>query len=149
MATINEYNRTNLQLNRLNQILGIVVLTIILVGCGKSKAKINKGTYHGTFTATYFADTIPYPRVQGSASVIFEKKTYNSLGTTAYNPAGGSGSYSIADDIISFEDENIWTANFDWGLILNGEYNYTKLDDKLILVRESTIARYEYSLTIQ
>lgn len=51
-------------------------------------------------------------------------------------PAGGSGTFSVLNNKeVDFKDENFWTADFDWNLILNGRYSYSIDKDSLILTR--------------
>jgi len=40
-------------------------------------------------------------------------------------PAVCSGTYAMSGDKITFTNECMWTADFDWSLVLNGEWNYT------------------------
>lgn len=70
------------------------------------------------------------------ASVSFSDRTFSSQGNHDRIPAGGSGSFEILkDDLLDFKDKNVWMANFDWGLILNGKYKYRFKGDSLILNR--------------
>ncbi|SKB49047.1 hypothetical protein [Daejeonella lutea] len=60
-------------------------------------------------------------------------------GTQNRYPAGGSGTFSVINrKEVDFKDENFWTADFDWNLILNGRYSYEIKSDSLILTRTRT-----------
>jgi len=48
-------------------------------------------------------------------------------------PAICKGSFSISDDIISFENDCIWTATLDWTLILSGDWSFTLNNNLLIM----------------
>ncbi|MDR6561556.1 MULTISPECIES: hypothetical protein [unclassified Arcicella] len=65
-------------------------------------------------------------------------------------PAGGSGTFSSDNNKITFNDENAWTAEFDWGLILQGTYNYTFDGKKLQMSTDRNgIGNYNYHLEKQ
>jgi hypothetical protein len=106
------------------------------------------GNYSGTFTVEYLnGDTF-----SNSVSVNFgENNNYESSGNGNNNdfyPAGGKGSYEINNSEITFSDSNIWLANFDWNLILAGEYEYSKNGNELIISTNKTeLGIYKYELT--
>ncbi len=52
-------------------------------------------------------------------------------------PAIGEGTFTIIDnDSIEFNDENYWTADFDWTLILKNKWHYNFSNDTLHLVNQ-------------
>lgn len=51
---------------------------------------------------------------------------------------------------MSFTDENAWTADFDWNLILNGIYDYSFDGKRLLLVaNKNNVGNYKYDLVRQ
>jgi major membrane immunogen (membrane-anchored lipoprotein) len=131
----------------------LYILAIILFyGCTKSSSKIENGTYTGTFTVQY-TDGNPFGEEDTlSRPVTIELKTnkkFECSGNSDKYPAGGSGKYKYTMDKINFEDENGWFADFDWNLILKGEYNYTKTGNNLKLYKQTTSGYYEYNLIKQ
>lgn len=132
-------------------ILAAIVLTVSACTDKLTVSTIN-GTYTGKFYYTPPSDT---NKASGDAEVSFSDSKYTSKGNKDYIPAGGSGSFEIQNDhILDFKDQNIWTANFDWGLILNGKYKYQLKGDSLLLNRltepcincSTTPGTYEYRL---
>jgi hypothetical protein len=111
-------------------ILGFIT---VLSGCSD---KLNLSALNGTYTGKFYY-TPPAGSIKtGNASVSFSDNTYSSTADAERIPAGGSGTLEILqDDVINFKDQNIWTANFDWGLILSGKYKYEMKNDSLILTR--------------
>lgn len=103
------------------------------------------GAYSGTFKVFYEGDTITNP-----VTVIFYKNgEYESTSSVDKIPAGGSGTFTYDDSKITFEDENIWTADFDWNLILSGEYEYELQTNNYHLTffaNKNNIGYYEYDL---
>ena len=102
------------------------------------------GNYTGTFTVEYLnGDTYSNP-----VTVNFdEENNYQSSANNDYFPAGGSGTFEKSNSTIEFYDINIWTANFDWNLILNEEYNYIISGNELIISgNKNDVGFYEYDL---
>ena len=114
----------------------------------KVSIPIEEGTFSGTFTVKYFVD-MPKSWGSGSGKTTLELKDgkFTCTGNPGFIPAGGSGTYSINDDKIVFVDKNFWTANFDWNLILNGEYDF-KFDGKRLKIsaNKNNVGHYEYYL---
>ncbi len=123
-------------------ILAVFLLASVFIGCKKLNLEVKEGTYTGTFTVTYQSGT-----KTGSTSLELKNGRYTCSGNADRIPAGGSGTYSVDKGIITFHDENIWTADFDWNLILNGPYDYTFDGKKLILSADkNNVGHYEYAL---
>jgi len=113
----------------------LLIAAFILVSAGCSD-KLNLSALNGTYTGKFYyippADSMKI----ADATVSFSDNTYSSQGNPDYIPAGGSGTVEILEgDLLNFKDKNVWTANFDWGLILNGKYKYQVKGDSLILNR--------------
>ena len=111
----------------------------------KESISIKEGTYSGTFTVTYSSG-----KQTGTVKLILENGMYLCSGNADFIPAGGFGTYSIKNDVIVFVDENFWTANFDWNLILKGEYGYSFNGKKLkFSAYKNDVGLYEYDLQKQ
>lgn len=129
-----------------------ILAFILSYGCTKSSSKLENGTYTGTFTVQYSdgnpfgdEDTVSRP----ITLVLYANRKFECSGNTDKYPAGGSGKYKYVGDKINFEDENGWFADFDWNLILKGEYNYIKTGNNLKIFKQGSIGYYEYDLTKQ
>ncbi len=56
--------------------------------------------------------------------------------TVRKGPKLGNGAFVVNDSkTVVFKDKNAWTADFDWNLILNGDYSYQVKGDSLILIK--------------
>jgi hypothetical protein len=124
------------------QLITVLLLQYLQQGCKKNDTRISDGTYAGTFTVTYSSG------VQ-SNNVVLEISggKYNCSGNTNRIPAGGAGSFVLENNKLKFTDEQVWTADFDWNLILNGSYNYTFDGQQLkITAYKNNVAYYKYDL---
>ena len=110
-----------------------------------------EGVYTGTFTLRYCSD-VPewwyWNYTSGETTLELKNGKFTCTGNPNRIPAGGSGNYSINNNKIIFEDVNYWTANFDWNLILNGEYDYT-FDGNNLKFSKVLCSHYEYDIKKQ
>ena len=123
-----------------------IFLAFAIASCNKDGTGSVTGTYVSTFTVTY-----PTHTATGNATVKLHRNgQFNCSRDTNNIPAGGSGTFTKTADKMAFKDINYWTADFDWNLILNGEYNFS-LDGKnlKLIAFKNDYAQYEYDLTRQ
>ena len=107
--------------------------------------KIKDGTYKGTFTVTYSSGT-----QNAQTTLVLKNGKFSCSGNTNRIPAGGSGTFSFDNKKITFNDENSWTAEFDWNLILRGNYDYTFDGKNLIISADKNgVGNYKYDLEKQ
>jgi hypothetical protein len=120
-------------------------MAILLYSCDKDDLNIKEGTYKGTFTVTYSSGT-----QTGQTTLELKNGKFSCSGNSNRIPAGGSGTYSLDNGKITFNDENFWTADFDWNLILRGQYDYSFNGKKLkISADKNGVGNYEYDLEKQ
>ncbi|SIQ73233.1 hypothetical protein [Maribacter ulvicola] len=104
-------------------------------------------------------DENPKTEINGKYIGIFERNGKNSNVELTFNdgnwtgeseivkfPALCNGRYSYTANIITFENACPWTAEFDWSLILGGEWNYSFNGNLLILAKKNGD---KYTLTKQ
>ncbi|HKK87622.1 MAG TPA: hypothetical protein VJ917_02150 [Saprospiraceae bacterium] len=99
-----------------------------MVQCTHQNPDNFTGYYEGVFILTEKGS-----KKEGLASLRLRDSTYQSVGQQSPVPAGGSGTWEVQDTALVFRDKNIWTADFDWHLILDGRYRYELNRDSLIL----------------
>ncbi|WP_027078044.1 hypothetical protein [Maribacter antarcticus] len=135
--------------NRIYALIFFTILSLTINSCNsdddKNVIENLNGNYTGTFTVEYSnGDTFSNP-----VTVSFnEDNNYQSSANNDYFPAGGNGTYEKNNSTIEYYDINIWTANFDWNLILNGEYNYSINGDELLIsANKNDVGFYKYELT--
>ena len=127
-------------------------MCLLLLSCANEKETVTKplsdGIFSGTFTVKYFGNS-SWEDGSGAVTIKLENGRFYSTANPNGIPAGGSGTFSINGDKITFNDENGWLANFDWNLILNGEYDFVFDGKRLRIWRETDFGLYVYILEKQ
>jgi len=117
------------------KIIAVLSLFLIILSastCDNQSSNLLPGTYTGKFIVIY-ADG---QRQNHPVSVTFTQSNYQSTSGANRIPAGGAGTFTVVGNKIIFQDENMWTADFDWELTLNGEYHYQLKGNSLKITRE-------------
>lgn len=123
------------------KILLSLVLVASFLGCEDSKEdefnsealkerasqEIFSGEYSGTFTRGDRSETL---------NLYFDGDKYVGNSSAFRFPAICMGVFTHDDKTIDFSDGCVWTADFDWTLILNGSWEYTYENGILRLVNE-------------
>lgn len=140
----------------LRQLLFLFGILLVAGGCQQrddasvtpvSRARIADGQYVGTFqratpTGKFATANVLLTLQDGRFSGSSDQDRY---------PAIGSGTYTQTDAAITFVNENMWTADFDWTLILTGEFSRTvDSDGTLVLQKKQGEGSYDtYRLRAQ
>ena len=116
----------------------IVLLLISVMACSKDKENQipTDLTAGGTFQGTFQRKTSDGG---GIVPVVLEIKgnTYSGFTPSAVfaYPVIGRGTFTIKNNVINFIDSSVYTANFDWSLILSGVYKLSVDGDSIIFTR--------------
>ncbi|WP_276364094.1 hypothetical protein [Daejeonella sp. H1SJ63] len=136
----------------------LIIFFSVITLLGACSEKLNLVVLDGSYKGFFYYIPAGGTQITKSAeevSVILNGKEYTSTGSTGRIPAGGTGKYSVlSNNIVQFQDERVWTADFDWNMILNGNYRYEVKNDSLILTRNfelcsscnTTNGLYQYRL---
>ena len=120
----------------------LLLVLLVPLSCNDSVSML-EGAYAGTFTVHY-----EFMIQSGPVTLTLQSGRYTCSGGAGRIPAGGSGTYTVSAGVITFKDENVWTADFDWNLILSGPYQFTLNNGKLTLSKGiNGMATYTYELT--
>lgn len=122
----------------------LLYAAVLLSGCEKTTvpATIADGTYTGTFQRQVAGGGQVAP-----VSLTFSGGTWTGQSQITKYPALCSGTYSISGNTVSFKNTCIWTAEFDWSLILSQDYNLTTTGNQLEMSRSQGGYRDVYKLT--
>lgn len=126
------------------------LLMVLTPGCKDSQERSFNPTpgamLHGAFVGTYSIThdySSPDPRLEeGSVRLTIEDGEYTLTSAKRYVPPGGCGSVRVGE-VLSFSDECVHTAEFDWTLIIRGDFTYTLRGSDIVLERyDETFDRF-------
>lgn len=124
-------------------------LSLNISGCDEPEI-IGVDQLKGTLTG-YFIRSSPTTRYRPiSVSINFTETAFEGTGEFDQFPAICKGTYILADNSIEFSNDCVWTADFDWTLILQGKWSIYGQDDKIIISRDhgnGLMDRYELQQT--
>lgn len=110
----------------MKKIYYLVLLSTILFACKKDENNPQlSGDYTGTFRTL----------VQGKLVMTdFDVSLTGDQFKVTKGSKMGSGSYETgSNNQVVFKDKNLWTADFNWNVILTGNYTFKVTGDSLIL----------------
>lgn len=108
---------------------------VTMLSCDKNdmmKVRFLNGTYEAVFFRTIH-DT---PGPTSNVTLTFEDNKFHGSGSIMKYPAICSGNYTLTGNEVVFENLCVWTADFDWSLILSGKFSITKNGNEIILTRQ-------------
>lgn len=109
-----------------NILLFIFILSCYLFSCKKPSKTITNGSYIGTFERN---------GTQVPVQLMFSNGQFSGVSDSINFPAICSGTYTVSGNTISFENGCMWTANFDWTLILSENWTINSSNNSLILTK--------------
>jgi hypothetical protein len=112
----------------------------LLIGCnedpaGTSSAEvIDPGIYSGQFFFTEKNDSIV-----STVQFTFAESTYTCVPQMLYHPPAGAGKYRMHGDSVELRDLSAHTANFDWTLILDGNFGFRRSGATITLSQKDDV----------
>jgi hypothetical protein len=111
----------------------IYIIFIAIASCEKSKdEKVPEGVYTGTFQRQLAFGGGDISNV----TITFSSNTWTGSSDKVKYPALCHGTFSVSKQKITFTNDCAWTAEFDWSLILGGEYDFVSDGQQLKLMRD-------------
>lgn len=130
-------------------ILAVALLTLA-TSCSNDDENNDLLPLEGTFTGIFRVEYTGGETHSNPVTVTFNGDGYSSSASQDRFPAGGSGKFERGGNSLEFADENIWTADFDWNLILDGDYKYSQSGNSLTFsAQKNDVGTYTYELTRQ
>lgn len=133
----------------LRAFLLVLSLALLSSSCKKTgnenASPVKDGTYKGTFQRLTANGGLIV-----NVSLNFKNGNWSGQGETSKYPALCHGRYQVEGDNINFINYCIWTAEFDWTLILEGDYKLSSIGNQLEISRDYNGAFLDvYKLTRQ
>ena len=115
-------------------LLVISIVIIAIASCEKSQNdKIPDGVYTGTFQRQLAFGGGEIAQI----TITFSSNTWTGQSDKPKYPALCHGTYKLDKQKIVFTNECAWTAEFDWSLILGGDYDFSIDGNQLEILRSS------------
>jgi hypothetical protein len=130
----------------MRNILIIICLLSALTACKKEPTlKSLNGTYKGTFSR------VSVSRTPSNVTLNFSDDTWSGESSEIKYPALCNGTFELNGNKVTFKNNCVWTAEFDWTLILNGEYSIKSTGNNSIEIVKSKngVAQDVYKLVKQ
>jgi hypothetical protein len=116
-----------------SRIVIIVTMIFAALACeSEGDIHLPEGKYSGYFTRS----TVDEDGVPSRVTLMFAGNTFTGNSEVPKHPAICQGTYVIEGDKITFINNCPWTADFDWTLILSGEYVINVDGDQVKLFRD-------------
>jgi hypothetical protein len=117
--------------------LWIILFILIsgIAGCEKAKNNnptIPDGMYTGTFQRILSSEDV----IVSNVMISFLEGKWSGQSDIPKYPALCNGSFKMQGNKLVFSNDCAWTADFDWSLILSGEYDYNLVNDSLIIQKD-------------
>jgi hypothetical protein len=123
----------------------ILVLTCMACDQGENPIQpLRIGDYVGTFSIRSEDGTTQ----AGLVILRFRAKTYSCTPERLYLPPSGAGTYRLTGNTLTLTDTTAHTAEFDWTLILNGDFAYFNDGHKITLTQDDTKYRRYRSIEL-
>lgn len=114
---------------------------ILLSACDKDTVKtIPNGKYEGTFIRT--SPTAKYE--PANVTITIDDGRFTGSSDKPKYPAICSGTFKVEGSKITVNNECMFTADFDWSFIFNGEWEYEVSGDELKLVKRHAGSTIDY-----
>jgi len=110
-----------------------MVTTLFLSACQEESHVISgiEGTYEG-----HFIRSSPTAKYQPSKVILtLSNGEFRGESERTKYPAICNGTYEVKGNKVEFSNACVWTAEFDWTLILSGEFSAELASDELTLQR--------------
>jgi hypothetical protein len=116
------------------------VVIALLFSCSDENAGEFDGLYSGTFYRV--RDGVKGETSNVTLNLLDNK--YNGSSTLIKYPAICPGEFSVTGSEIVFRNACLWTAEFDWTLILEGKFEATRNGNELILSKKFNDENVDY-----
>lgn len=129
----------------MKKILYSIAALLLLIACNKDESSDitnNNNTLSGRYIGSFHRTGMDTTRV----SLLFTDGRFEGSSDIMNYPAICGGTFSLQGNTINFADSCTWTANFDWTLILKGQYNIEGNEAAVRIWRTNGAIKDEYSL---
>lgn len=119
-----------------SHIVYFILACLFFVSCAEAEnvtIMIEKAELEGTFQRISGDNSGP----EAEVTIMVNEGRWEGNSSKSRYPALCKGSYTTKDNTITFENECMWTADFDWTLILSGTFEVILTDQHMIWEKRS------------
>jgi hypothetical protein len=108
-------------------------LLLFCLSCNKeAREQQLAGNYTGVFQRLSSAGTYP----EAAVTLNLQSNSFTGSSSNARYPALCHGKWEAGSNTLVFTNSCVWTADFDWTLILDKTFQYERKGDSLLLTRQ-------------
>jgi hypothetical protein len=111
----------------------LLVCLAPLVSCHDDHNGVPK--LEGRFEGTFYRVSAGVKEITSDVMLEFNGDSFEGSSSIVKYPAIGRGNISLAGSRINFTNVSPWTAEFDWSLILQGEFKITSSGEEITMVK--------------
>ncbi len=124
----------------------LILVGLALGACTSDDVMMDMQAGNAVFEGTFIRSSPTGKYMTADVTLILEDNTFRGMSSEHRYPAICQGTYSIKESIVTFQDTCYWTADFDWTLILSGEWHAGITEDNVLILtrhRAGITDRYE------
>ena len=110
----------------------IATSLVVISGCNDDETSVVPPVLEGTYEGTFERDGM-----RSDVMLTLENGEFSGTSNKSPFPAICNGTYTQQNGHATFSDACVWTADFDWTLILSGEWDVQVTADALLMLNES------------
>lgn len=114
--------------------LFFIILSYFVISCSPNNS--SDIIFEGDFSGTFFRvnDNIRFQTAE--VSLTFNNGTFEGVSNINEYPAICNGTFEVDEEEVTFTNDCVFTADFDWTYILDGSFEYQMVDDELRITKE-------------
>lgn len=109
----------------------LMLLFVAFVACDRENPLAKDRTYEGTF----YTKNLPQNYTSTSFTLKLDKGRFDFEPLDNSPMKHSSGTFILKDNQVTFHDENMWTADFDWNLIFSGDFDLSSNKQEITLTK--------------
>jgi hypothetical protein len=113
--------------------LTLLLFFICATGCADHDLN---GSLNGNYTGTFYRVRDNVKGETANVTLTFSNHEYTGTSSIVKYPALCRGTFAERSGLVNFTNSCMWTAEFDWTLILNGEFKVVYKVDEVVLSKE-------------
>ena len=119
----------------------LLLMMVFTISCTQNEPDpvVLSGTYTGSFTR--ISPNVDYR--PSTVSLSFTGNKFSGSSSIEKYPAICKGTYMVGDDKIEFKNGCVWTADFEWTFILDGEFEWSVEGNELTITRRYNENMYD------